>query len=142
MFFDAQAALAEILKSEPPPAIRAIPAIPTPVLPPNSRNSRNSRGVPTEMENRVARPFPEISNAAVISTGPQSIRHGRDMNGNPKTWTGGAVTLAAWRNLSDWDRHGSTGKVWNGLTRAWEPRILWVAISLPCQWPHARSVPN
>ncbi len=60
------------------------------------------------------------------SAGPQSIpgdtfRHGRDMNGNPKTWTGGAVTLAAWRNLSDWDRHGSTGKVWNGLTRAWEP---------------------
>ncbi len=48
-----------------------------------------------------------------------TFRHGRDLNGNPKTWTGRAVTLAAWRNLSDWDRHGSTGKVWNGLTRAW-----------------------
>ncbi len=57
---------------------------------------------------------------------PQSIPrdafcHGRDMSGNPKTWTGRAVTLEAWQALSDWDRHGSTGKVWNGLTRAWEP---------------------
>ncbi len=43
------------------------------------------------------------------------------MNGNPKTWTGRAVTGAAWQGLSDWERHGSTGKVWNGLTRAWEP---------------------
>ncbi len=63
--------------------------------------------------------------AAVTSVGLQSIPHdafchGRDMSGNPKTWTGGAVPLAAWRNLSDWERHGSTGKVWNGLTRAWD----------------------
>ena len=47
--------------------------------------------------------------------------HSQDLCGNPKTWTGLAVTLDAWRGMSDWDRHGSTGKVWNGLTRAWEP---------------------
>ncbi len=57
---------------------------------------------------------------------PQSIpgdafRHGQDMNGNPKTWTGRVVSLAEWRDLTAWERHGSTGKVWNGITRAWEP---------------------
>ena len=56
---------------------------------------------------------------------PQSIpgdafRHGQDMNGHPRTWTGQIVSLEAWQGLSDWERHGSTGKVWNGLTRAWE----------------------
>ena len=25
-----------------------------------------------------------------------------------------------WHALSEWDRHGSTGKMWNGITRQWE----------------------
>lgn len=50
-----------------------------------------------------------------------TFRHGRDSNGNPKTCTGRVVSLAEWRDLSDWERHGSTGQVWNGITRAWEP---------------------
>ena len=48
-------------------------------------------------------------------------QHGKALNGNPKTWTGRVVSMDEWRRLSRWDRHGSTGQVWNGITRQWEP---------------------
>lgn len=51
----------------------------------------------------------------------EPYRHGRAVNGNPRTWTGRVVSLEEWRRLSDWERDGSTGKVWNALTRQWEP---------------------
>ncbi len=63
----------------------------------------------------VAAPHPRKTE----TVGPD-FRHGSFM-GDPKTWTGRVVSLAEWRDLTAWDRHGSTGKVWNGLTRAWEP---------------------
>ena len=37
-----------------------------------------------------------------------------------RTWTGRVVSLADWRNLTDWERHGPKGRHWNGLTREWE----------------------
>lgn len=43
------------------------------------------------------------------------------ITGRPRTWTGRVVSLDEWRRLSAWDRHGSTGKLWNGITRQWEP---------------------
>lgn len=46
----------------------------------------------------------------------------RSVGGSPRTWTGKVVSLADWRNLSEWERHGSTGKVWNGNTQQWEPK--------------------
>jgi hypothetical protein len=49
------------------------------------------------------------------------FRHGRSINGTPLTWTGRIVSLDEWRRLSEWERHGSTGQEWNGLTRQWEP---------------------
>ena len=48
--------------------------------------------------------------------------HGQSVAGRPKTWTGKVVNLADWRNLSEWERHGSTGKMWNGLTQQWEAK--------------------
>lgn len=48
------------------------------------------------------------------------MRHSFAFNGHPKTWTGNIVSLNQWRHLSEWDKHGSTGKLWNGLTRQWE----------------------
>ena len=48
--------------------------------------------------------------------------HGQSIGGNPKTWTGKVVSLADWRNLSDWERDGSAGKMWNGLTQQWEAK--------------------
>lgn len=53
--------------------------------------------------------------------GDSPFRHGRSVAGSPVTWTGKVVSLDEWRRLSEWERHGSTGKVWNGLTRQWEP---------------------
>lgn len=53
--------------------------------------------------------------------GNSPFRHGRSVAGIPVTWTGKVVSLDEWRRLSEWERHGSTGKVWNGLTRQWEP---------------------
>ncbi len=49
--------------------------------------------------------------------------HGQTAFGRPKTWTGKIVSLNAWRSLSDWERHGSTGKVWNGQSQKWEPKL-------------------
>lgn len=47
-------------------------------------------------------------------------RHGFAINGHPKTWTGKIVSLDAWRQLSEWERHGPNGRQWNGITRQWE----------------------
>ncbi len=46
--------------------------------------------------------------------------YGTSVSGRPLTWTGKVVSLKAWRSLSDWAKHGSTGKVWNGATRRWD----------------------
>ena len=46
--------------------------------------------------------------------------HGRTFDGTPKTWTGKIVSLAAWRQLSGWEKHGPNGRHWNGITRSWE----------------------
>jgi hypothetical protein len=47
------------------------------------------------------------------------MRHGFATNGRPKTWTGKIVSLDAWRQLSEWERHGPDGRQWNGLTQSW-----------------------
>lgn len=60
---------------------------------------------------------------AALSAAPDvPFRHGKSFTGNPRTWTGKVVSLDAWRNLNEWERHGSTGKMWNGLTQQWEPK--------------------
>lgn len=53
---------------------------------------------------------------------PEAFPYGVGITGTPRTWTGRVVSLDEWRRLSEWDRHGSTGKIWNGLTRQWEPK--------------------
>lgn len=50
----------------------------------------------------------------------ETFPHGDSVAGSPRTWTGRVVSLDAWRALSEWERHGSTGKLWNGRTRRWE----------------------
>ena len=47
------------------------------------------------------------------------MRHGFAVNGHPKTWVGKVVSLADWRGFSEWDRHGSTGKMYCGACREW-----------------------
>ncbi len=64
---------------------------------------------------------PQPSRPAPSRPEPETFPFGVGVAGSPKTWTGRIVSLEEWRRLSDWDKHGSTGKVWNGLTRQWEP---------------------
>ncbi len=58
--------------------------------------------------------------AAALSTSSDDCRHGHTFDGTPKTWTGKVVSLAAWRQLSEWEKHGPDGRSWNGTTRRWE----------------------
>ena len=50
----------------------------------------------------------------------ENYPHGLSCGGRPLTWTGRVVSLAAWRQLSEWERHGPRGRMWNGLTQQWE----------------------
>lgn len=61
-------------------------------------------------------PGPERSPLAPTDASP----YGTGCGGLLRTWTGKIVSLDDWRNLTEWERHGSTGKMWNGLTRRWE----------------------
>jgi hypothetical protein len=42
-----------------------------------------------------------------------------DLGLMPKTWTGRVVSLADWRTLSEWERHGPNGRIWCGLCQGW-----------------------
>ena len=44
----------------------------------------------------------------------------RGVGGRPKCWQGKVVSLAEWRELSEWDRWGPRGRVWSPFTRRWE----------------------
>jgi hypothetical protein len=46
-------------------------------------------------------------------------RHGRNAVVLHRTWTGGIVSLDAWRRLTDWERRGPTGKLWCGICSTW-----------------------
>jgi len=48
--------------------------------------------------------------------------YGQTFGGRQRTWTGKIVSLDEWRRATDWERHGSTDKLWNGLTRQWEAK--------------------
>lgn len=49
-----------------------------------------------------------------------------DSGGYHRTWTGGVVNLAEWRNLSEWDRHGPDQRMHCGICK------LWVTPEAPC----------
>ncbi|MDP5217144.1 hypothetical protein Q5Y75_07940 [Ruegeria sp. 2205SS24-7] len=46
--------------------------------------------------------------------------HGNSVGLRPRTWTGKVVSLEAWRQLSEWEKHGPNGRVWNGKSKQWE----------------------
>ena len=117
MKFDPYAFLENRGQDGLPPAIRAIPAIP---VGPNSTNSMNSMPPPAHAETAKAGVWP-FTPSAPLSPSPEMFPYGLGINGTPRTWTGRVVALEEWRRLTAWERHGSTGKLWNGLTRQWEP---------------------
>jgi hypothetical protein len=61
-----------------------------------------------------------INSRNLIPPKVDELLHGFAVNGNPNTWTGKVVSLTAWRQLNEWERHGPNGRHWNGITQAWE----------------------
>lgn len=113
MLFDVQAALAEILGDTP--ATIATPATSRTFVAKvaDVATCREETAPPADVLTFPPAPSP---------TADDPFRHGRSVTGKSRTWTGRVVSLADWAKLSDWDRHGSTGQMWNGLTRQWEPK--------------------
>lgn len=66
----------------------------------------------------IPAPAPE----AVADDDPRedAIPHGTGSHGEPRTWTGRVVSLADWRKLSEWERHGPNRRWFYGDTRQWE----------------------
>jgi hypothetical protein len=106
MWFDAQAALAELVGDDMPPSDP--PASVAHCAPVAQAEQPESCVAPVA---RVARP-PTLDSEA--------FPHGMTPEGRPRTWTGRIVSLDDWRNLTDWERHGPDGRMWNGMTRQWE----------------------
>lgn len=114
MLFDARAALAEIEKQPLPPATSATTATQkaksTPFVAKVAGVATSQAQIPKTEDQTTS------SNVAV----EDDCRHGFAINGYPKTWTGNIVSLDAWRQLSEWDKHGPNGRMWNGITKRWE----------------------
>jgi hypothetical protein len=92
-------------------AKRAEPTEPTPVL---SVVSVLSEGGGADPAPRTAAPPARKSDPKPSA---ETFRHGVSVAGNPLTWTGRVVSLAAWRNLTEWERHGPNGQHWNGIIK-------------------------
>ena len=54
---------------------------------------------------------------------PSEFPNGIGIGGMPLTWTGRLVAWKDWDTLSEWDRYGPQGRMWNGITREWEQPI-------------------
>ena len=118
MKFDAYAFLENLRASEQGDANRAKRANPSG---PNSTNSTISTPSAFMSDDACAQSVAPLPSAPPPSM-PNSdcLFHGIVGNSYRRTWTGKVVSLDDWRQMTDWDQHGSTGKLWNGITRQWE----------------------
>ncbi len=120
MWFDARAALAkleergEIENSDLPPAIPAIPSI---IGGKSSRRNSRIAGIATLHPENQKTEKPEMFRQS------DDFKHGFSVTGSPLTWTGKVVSLAAWREFSEWERHGPDGRRFNGKSKEWETPI-------------------
>jgi hypothetical protein len=105
MWFDVQQALTEIEGGTPPPLVES------PV-------AGFAEGPCVAVVASVAAPPAQKPKTA---TGPTDLHpHDVTCGGQPKTWMGRVVSLAAWRDLTEWERDGPKGRHWNGITSQWE----------------------
>lgn len=104
MWFDVQAALAEI-KGAPKPAPDARPPA----------TSATSATKPARVADVASVAAPPARQTAASETSP----HGLSVAKSPLTWTGRVVSLDHWRKLSEWERHGPNGQHWCGIARDW-----------------------
>lgn len=62
----------------------------------------------------------DLSRDPFLAIAADTFPHRKGINGDPRTWTGRVVSLADWRRLSEWERHGPNGRWFYGDTRQWE----------------------
>lgn len=125
MWFDVQAALAEIEGGDIPapeaypPATSATPA----TKPARVANVASVATPPAQHpEADTPKAASRVARVASVAT-PEAFPHGVSIAGNPCTWTGRIVSLDAWRQLTEWERHGPNGRHWCGIARNWiEPK--------------------
>lgn len=134
MWFDVQQAMATLVGGELPSATPAPATIATVATKPSAARplvavvagvAALNLQIQTSAE-VIAFPLPsdatDSPTPAYSRQNMQDFPHGVGaIGGQPRTWTGRIVSLDEWRKLSVWDRHGSTGQKWNGLTWQWEP---------------------
>jgi len=108
MMFDAYAVLAAILRESGQAAYEPAP-VPISTI--------STIGTPPDARAHVGRP----PSRPPDRPDPETLPYGRGVSGSPRTWSGRVVSLDEWRRLTEWEKHGSTGKTWSGLTRRWEP---------------------
>lgn len=120
MWFDARAKLAEIQGR--PVATPATPAT-------NQAAPRvaDVAGVAMPLHSKPAIHVAGVADvAAPQPLGPQppeAFPYGTacGLGDMPRTWTGRVVSLADWRNLTDWERNGPKGMLWCGKRKQWVP---------------------
>ena len=84
--------------------------------------SQRTRLAVVSQKSRVSQPpHADIpaSGHAKRATDAKAYLHGTTSSSRPVTWTGKVVSLAQWRELSDWERHGPQGRVWDGQADQW-----------------------
>ena len=126
MWFNPHAKLVEIV--EHTPATSATLATKAPALRAVSRLSQVSQ--PFYFKKPACRVAEVAGVAPSLPEAASSALHGREAEtrfphaysalGGPVTWTGRVVSLADWRNLTEWEKHGPDGRYWNGITKQWE----------------------
>ena len=106
MWFDVNANRADI-EAHPVPST-ASATVTAPVALAMSQKSRMSQPSGGEKRRNVA----DVAEVATPDASPSA-------SDEPRTWTGRVVSLAEWRRLSAWERHGPNGRLWCGICRAW-----------------------
>lgn len=114
MKFDAKASLAVFRKSGFTPANSASPANREGEQPHNEGGLAELAG--------IAGPyigFAKNGNASTTALPSVKYPHGQTPSGRPLTWTGKVVSEQAWEQLSAWERHGSKGLLFDGISQQW-----------------------
>ncbi|WP_156929534.1 hypothetical protein [Paracoccus sp. J55] len=57
--------------------------------------------------------------SAPSRAGDAEYPYGVTAGGYPRIWTGRPVSVAEWRNMSEWERHGPKGLMLCGICRTW-----------------------
>lgn len=127
MWFDVRAKLAEI-EGHPPatpaPAARPVSQVSQVSQHPEARKPAFRVAVVASVatpQRPNLDPAP-LARADGLDPDPDGFPHGTacDLGRFPRTWTGRIVSLAAWRELTDWERLGPRGRHWNAATGRWE----------------------